>query len=62
VPAELHAAELDAADWSRYLEQESSIFDSVRAEVRQKLEPDARLPINRYFEQSPVYPAHFAQD
>jgi alpha-beta hydrolase superfamily lysophospholipase len=62
VPAELHAAELDAADWSRYLKQEASIFDSVRAEVSQKLEPDARVPINRYFEQSPVYPAHFAQD
>ena len=62
VPAELHAAELDAADWSRYLKQEASIFDSVRAEVSQKLEPDARVPINRYFEQSPVYPAHFVQD
>ncbi len=62
VPTELREGELDAADWSRYLEQEASIFDSVRAEVTQKLEPDARVPINRYFEQSPVYPAHFAQD
>jgi alpha-beta hydrolase superfamily lysophospholipase len=62
VPAELRAAELDATDWPRYLAQEASIFDSVRAEVSQKLDPDARVPINRYFEQSPVYPAHFAHD
>ena len=62
VPAELRAADLDATDWSRYLKQEASIFESVRSEVSQKLDPDARVPINRYFEQSPVYPARFAQD
>jgi alpha-beta hydrolase superfamily lysophospholipase len=62
VPTELRAAELDDADWSRYLAQETSMFDSVRQEVSQKLPPDARAPINRYFEQSPVYPARFAQD
>jgi alpha-beta hydrolase superfamily lysophospholipase len=62
VPAELKAVELDAADMPRYLAQEASIFDSVRAEVSQKLDADARVPINRYFEQSPVYPAHFAHD
>lgn len=57
VPAELRASELDTADWSAYLAREASIFDSVRAEVSQKLEPDARVPINRYFEQSPTRPA-----
>jgi alpha-beta hydrolase superfamily lysophospholipase len=62
VPAELRAADLDAADWTRYLKQEASIFDSIRTEVSQKLDPDERVPINRYFEQSPVYPARFAQD
>ena len=62
VPAELRAAELDAADWTKYLKQEAAIFASVRTEVSQVLEPDARVPINRYFEQSPVYPARFAQD
>ncbi len=62
VPVELRAAELDAADWSKYLAQEATIFDRVRAEVSQKLPPDARVPINRYFEQSPVYPGRFAQD
>ncbi|MET1082563.1 MAG: alpha/beta hydrolase, partial [Burkholderiales bacterium] len=62
VPAELHASELDAADWPRFMAQEGAIMESIRAEVSQKLDPDARAPINRYFEQSPVYPARFAQD
>ncbi len=62
VPAELHAGDLDRSDWARYLAQEGAIFESVRTEVSQKLEPGERAPINRYFEQSPVYPARFAQD
>ena len=62
VPAELHAGDLDRSDWARYIAQEGAIFESVRTEVSQKLDPGERAPINRYFEQSPVYPAHFAQD
>jgi alpha-beta hydrolase superfamily lysophospholipase len=62
VPSEMHAAELDAADWTRYLAQEQAVFDSVQANVTRKLDPDARVPYNRYFEGSPVYPWRFAQD
>jgi alpha-beta hydrolase superfamily lysophospholipase len=62
VPVELRADELDAADWAAYMTQEKSIFDSVQANVTQRLEPDARVPYNRYFEGSPVYPARFTQD
>jgi len=62
VPVELEASELDAADWSRYVAHEQQIFDSVRANVTQQLEPDARVPYNRYFEGSPVFPPRFAQD
>ena len=62
VPVELRAAELDAADWPRYVAQEQAIFDSVRANVTQALEPDARVPYNRYFEGSPVFPPKFAHD
>jgi alpha-beta hydrolase superfamily lysophospholipase len=62
VPAELRAGGLDSADWPRFMAQEGAIMESLRAEVSQKLDPDARAPINRYFEQSPVYPARFAQD
>jgi alpha-beta hydrolase superfamily lysophospholipase len=62
VPRELEAEELETADWNRYLVEEARIFDAVRTEVTQKLEPDERVPINRYFEGSPVYPARFSQD
>jgi len=62
VPVELRADELDAADWPGYVAQEQAVFDSVRTNVTQRLEPDARVPYNRYFEGSPVFPARFAQD
>jgi len=62
VPVELHAGDLDGADWARYLAQEAAIFASVQANVSQKLDPGARVPINRYFEESPVYPARFSRD
>ncbi len=38
------------------------MFDEVRTEVTQKLEPDERVPVNRYFEGSPIYPGRFADD
>jgi alpha-beta hydrolase superfamily lysophospholipase len=62
VPTELSAGELDVADWTRYLAQEKEIFESVRANVTQRLAEGERVPYNRYFEQSPVYPRRFAQD
>ena len=62
LPQEIGADQLDAADLTRYLAQEDAIMASIRAEVTQKLSPDERVPINRYFEASPVYPAHFVQD
>jgi len=62
VPHELNADQLDAADWNRYVAQEDETMVSVRTEVSQKLAPDERVPINRYFEGSPVFPAHFVQD
>jgi alpha-beta hydrolase superfamily lysophospholipase len=62
VPVELTVDEMDAADWGRYLVQEDAIMASVRAEVSQKLPPDERVPINRYFEASPVYAERFARN
>src|SRR5262252_5632684 len=62
VPHELRAKELDAADWRQYLAEEARMFESVRTEVTQKLDPNERVPLNRYFEGSPIYPAHFSQD
>lgn len=62
VPPELSAEEIDHADWQQYLQAEASIFDEMRAEVTQKLDPEDRVPVNRYFEGSPVYPGHFKED
>ena len=62
VPTELHADELDHADWARYLAQEDAIMNQVRAEVSEKLPSEARVPTNRYYEESSVFPPHFKQD
>jgi alpha-beta hydrolase superfamily lysophospholipase len=62
VPHELSPDELDHASWGDYLKTEEVIFDRLRKEVSQKLAPGERTPINRYFEGSPIYPGHFAQD
>jgi alpha-beta hydrolase superfamily lysophospholipase len=62
VPHELHAKKLDAANWTQYLAAEATIFEDVQREVSRNLEAGDRVPANRYFDGSPVYPAHFAQD
>jgi len=62
VPPELDVEELDQADWSEYLDAEQGAFDHVRAEVTAQLQAEDRVPVNRYFEGSPVYPGRFAQD
>lgn len=62
VPIELTREELDRADWDDYLAAEQRIFDDLRTHVTQRLEPEDRVPINRYFEGSPVYPGHFEDD
>jgi alpha-beta hydrolase superfamily lysophospholipase len=61
-PVELGADELDEADWGRYLAAEQAAFDDVQAEVTARLDAEDRIPINRYFEGSPVHPGRFAQD
>ena len=62
VPHELSIAELDKADWAAYLAAEDHIFREVEAEVVQKLDEEERVPANRYFSGSVVYPPRFAQD
>jgi alpha-beta hydrolase superfamily lysophospholipase len=61
-PPELSPEELDQSDWSRYLAAEDAAFEAVHREVDDRLDPDDRVPVNRYFEGSPVHPARFAQD
>ena len=62
VPEELAPAELETADWAGYLAAEERIFAALRTEVTQRLPAEERVPVNRYFEGSPIYPGHFAQD
>ena len=62
VPHELTAKALDHADWTDYLKAEDKIFADVKRHVNQILDADERIPINRYFEGSPVYPEGFSQD
>jgi alpha-beta hydrolase superfamily lysophospholipase len=62
VPRELTADEIARADWATYLAAENRLFDDVRAEVTEKLDPEARNPANRYFDGSPLYPGRFATD
>ena len=62
VPHEMSAGEIDKSDWAQYLAAEEKIFAEVRAEVTDRLGPESRIASNRYFADSPIYPAHFARD
>jgi len=62
VPADMHADEIDKSDWAAYLRHEDSIFRDVRREVVDKIDETARVPGNRYFAGSPIYPGNFKQD
>lgn len=62
VPRELGVDSIDRADWKAYVQAEDEIFASVRAEVSQTMATDGQVPYNRYFAESPVYPARFARD
>jgi hypothetical protein len=58
----LTAKAIDQANWADYLKAEDKIFEDVKRQVSQKLDADERIPVNRYFEGSPVYPGGFSQD
>lgn len=61
-PKELSRAELDRASFADYLAAEDRLFAQVRKEVTDKLPPRARVPYDRYYALSPIFPARFAQD
>lgn len=62
IPPEMKASEIAATDWNGYLAREKALFDDVRTNVTQKLAPEERIPSNRYFAESPIYPGRFATD
>lgn len=56
VPHEMRAAEIDKASWADYIKTENNIFDEVRINVTEKLEPSTQVPLNRYYSGSAIYP------
>lgn len=62
VPSEMDAEEIEQSNWGEYIQRENRLFTDVRREVTQKLPPKARIPVNRYFAGSPVYPEQFSPD
>lgn len=62
VPKELSALQLARADWNTYLKHEDALFDQVRKQVSDRLPPAVRIPSNRYYEGSPIYPGRFEHD
>jgi alpha-beta hydrolase superfamily lysophospholipase len=61
-PDDLKAGELGKLEWSDYVQAENALFDDVRENVTRKLEPEDRVPANRYYEGSPIYPGSFKTD
>ncbi len=62
VPKELDAEALDHSTWQDYIARENQIFEDVRKNVTEKLEPEDKVDSNRYFSGAAVYPEHFAND
>jgi alpha-beta hydrolase superfamily lysophospholipase len=62
VPDDLKVRQLDDLDWAGYLKAEQELFDEVRRNVTDQLEPEDQIPANRYFAGSPIYPGNFTND
>jgi len=62
VPKELTPGEIDRSDWVAYGVAEDALLTAVQSRVTAKLAPDVRVPINRYFDGSPIYPGRFERD
>lgn len=62
VPDEAAAERIDGMDWAAYLAAEEQLFEQVRTEVSEDLEPHAKVESNRYYPGSPLYPGRFVTD
>ena len=61
-PDEASAEQIAKLDWAGYVQQENELFDEVRTEVTDQLEPEDQVESNRYYSGSPIYPGRFKQD
>ena len=59
VPHEMNDEAIDATDWAGYLAAENQLFDEVKTNVTQQLESEQKIPLNRYYEGSLIYPDRF---
>src|SRR5512137_1857298 len=62
VPEEMTVEEMEKGDWAGYVKAEAALFDRLATTLKQELEPEDRIPGNRYFDGSPIYPPRFEQD
>jgi hypothetical protein len=61
-PREADAAEIARLDWPGWLAQEEQLNREVELHMRTALAASERVRANRYYEGSPLYPGHFAQN
>lgn len=61
VPDELSDSQLDQDNWADYLQNEQKIFAAMKRNVSDKIADSPEI-LNRYAENSPVYPESFATD
>jgi alpha-beta hydrolase superfamily lysophospholipase len=62
VPEELDRDELARSEWSDYLAVEDRLFEDIRAEVTARLDEEDRVPANRFYDGSPIFPGRFEAD
>ncbi len=62
IPQEMTIAEMDRASWADYIAHEDRLFSRLRAEIAEDLDPEDKTAINRYFEESPIFPGKFRTD
>jgi alpha-beta hydrolase superfamily lysophospholipase len=62
VPSEMSVEAMDRAGWSEYLAAEDALFAATRTQMAERVPPEDRIPINRYFEGSRIFPGGFERD
>jgi alpha-beta hydrolase superfamily lysophospholipase len=62
VPSEMTASALGAASWQEYIVHENQVFKEVYDHVIRTLPESEKTPMNRYYENSLVYPPRLAHD
>jgi alpha-beta hydrolase superfamily lysophospholipase len=61
-PREPDADAIDRLDWRGWLAVEDQLNREIDDKMRGELDADQRVPANRFFEGSPLFPGHFRQN